>query len=173
MALKIFVYTLLVFSGLFLIGDVQNKEEKQITNDIALLSFKNATMYTLTEDNISRVVYAKEVYRYKNRDIMYNAKIILTKAHTNITDVIKADVIIKKADKYHFMNNASFQRENYLFIESDEFLYDASKEIISNTIDYSGYYYNHTLKGKSFYFDNTSSIFKSKNVHFQLDSKNN
>ncbi len=173
MALKIFVYTLLVFSGLFVIGDVQNQEEKQITNDLALLSFKNATMYTLTEDNISRVVYANDVYRYKNRDIMYNAKIILTKANESVTDVVKADIIIKKAQKYRFLNNASFSRDNYLFIKSDEFLYDASKETITNTIDYSGYYYNNTLRGNSFYFNNISSIFKSKTVHFEIETKNN
>jgi len=173
MALKVFVYSILFLSGFLVLGNVDTNVEKENKTEAALLNFKDATMYTLTQDNITRIINAKEVYRFKNKDLMYNATIILNNELSVGSDTIKADIMEKRAQKYTFINNASFQRDNYLFLKSNEFFYNGETQILTNTIDYTGYYYNNTLAGDSIYYNNLKNIFKSKNVHFEVEIQNN
>ena len=173
MALNIFVFFILIVSIFFVSGDVNSKKQTDIKKDVALLTFDNATMYTLTDTNISRIVYADKVLRYKNKDMMYNGKIILSTANKDVTDTILADVIVKKENKLTFINNASFSRSNNIRLESDEFFYDINTKIITNTIDFKGKYFNNKIKGNSIYFDSVKNNFKSKNVHFEIETKEN
>ena len=104
---------------------------------------------------------------------MYTSKIIIQTKDENISDIIQSDKIIKKGEKYSFFKNSSFDRSNYISLNSDEFYYDAITGIITNTIDYNGTYYENIIRGNSIYFDSLKNNFKSKNVHFEIISENN
>ncbi|NQY54725.1 MAG: hypothetical protein HRT42_14275, partial [Campylobacteraceae bacterium] len=138
MVLKVFVYSILFISIFFLIGDVENKKDKNITSNEVMLSFKNATMYSLSEDKVNRIIKAQTVLRYKTKDVMHNATILLSNEEIKIDDEIKADIMIKKGKNYSFLNNASFKRSDFISLYSDELFYNAKNGIITNTKKYNG-----------------------------------
>ncbi|MCJ8327440.1 MAG: hypothetical protein MJK08_10110 [Campylobacterales bacterium] len=173
MVLKVFVYSILFISIFFLIGDVENKKDKSITSNEVMLSFKNATMYSLSEDKVNRIIKAQTVLRYKTKDVMHNATILLSNEEIKIDDEIKADIMIKKEDKYTFLNNASFKRSDFISLYTDELFYNAKNGIITNTKKYKGLYYNNTILATNLYFDSLNNDFKSKDVHFEINIKEN
>ena len=104
MVLKVFVYSILFISIFFLMGDVEDKKDKSIVSNEVMLSFKDATMYSLSEEKVNRIIKAQTVLRYKTKDVMHNATILLSNEEIKIDDEIKADIMIKKEDKYTFLN---------------------------------------------------------------------
>ncbi|NQY21603.1 MAG: hypothetical protein HRT40_09880 [Campylobacteraceae bacterium] len=173
MVLKVFVYSILFISIFFLMGDVEDKKDKSIVSNEVMLSFKDATMYSLSEEKVNRIVNAQTVLRYKNKDVMHNARILLANEDKNIDDEIKADIMIKKGKNYSFLNNASFKRSDFISLYSDELFYNAKNGIITNTKKYNGIYYSNIIRAKNLYFDSINNDFKSEDVHFEINIKEN
>ena len=167
MAINFFVYALLAFSAVFAAISIESVDNKDKKEEKPQIVFEKSTLYTMNNDNIDRIVNSSRVMRFKDRDIMYNGKIIL-RTNNEATDFIEADVIIKRGDLFKFLTNVRYNRENDIILNTEELFYDSKKKIATNSVDYSGLYYNHTVEGNSLNVDLNKSIIKSNDTHFEI-----
>ena len=172
MAIKLFTFILLLLSfGAYFIP-VENLEKKIVDKDTPLVVFEDALMYTIDENSINRLVFATHAIKYKNRDEMYNADILLK----NLDDTknfesekLKADLIVKKGDNYTLLNNVKYTRDDFIKLNTNELFYDDIKKIAQNTKPFDAIYNNHFVKGNSVYLDINNEFVKAKNTHFEID----
>ena len=102
MDIKLFNYSLLFLAiGTYFIP-VENRAKNNDIKDIPLVVFEKPLMYTITDKNVSRIVEGSHAVKYKTRDEMYDANIVLRnnleKNNYNI-ETLEAQVIIKKGDE--------------------------------------------------------------------------
>lgn len=174
MAVNIFIFILLSISTISYFIPVENVKTKTNAEEIPLLTFTDSTMYTLTPDSMNRIVDAKQVQRYKTKDVMYKGTITLKgdidkKTNENLIDTLYADFIIKREDNFKFIENVKFNRDDFLTLNTDELNYNAKTLIATNSVPFDGTYYNNFIKGESLYLDRTKYFFKSKKTHFELE----
>lgn len=175
MDIKLFNYTLLLVAlGAYFIP-VENKEKNNDSKDIPLVVFEKPLMYTLTDKNLSRVVEASHAVRYKTRDEIYDASILLRnnleKKDYKI-ETLEAQVIIKKDDILSLKRDVKYNRDNFINLHTDALDYNLKTRLAKNSVAYSGYYYNNSIKGTNLYLDGTKNYMKSNNVHFEIEVKN-
>ena len=172
MAIKLFTFILLLLSlGAYFIP-VENLKKTLVNKDTPLVVFEDALMYTIDENSINRLVFATHAIKYKNRDEMYNADILLknlddTKNFEN--EKLKADLIVKKGDNYTLINNVKYTRDDFIKLNTNELFYDDIKKIARNTKPFDAIYNNHFVKGNSVYLDINNEFVKAKNTHFEID----
>lgn len=168
MAINYFAYSLITIAFFSMIATVTQKVDSSVKKEKAQIVFDNSTLYTMNTQNIERVVNSSKALKYKNRDMMYDGKIIL-RAKDNSTDFIEADVIIKRKDDYKFLNNVKYNRENDILLNTQELFYNTKTKIAKNSKPFDGNYYEHKLKGTNLYLDTTNSVFKSSKSHFEIE----
>jgi hypothetical protein len=175
MDVKIFTYSLLAITiGVYFIP-VENKVDKNIDKDLPLVVFEKPLMYTITEQNISRIVNASKAIRYKSRDEMFDADILL---RNNIPskdfkiEILKAKKIVKKTDDFILTDNVIYKRDDFISLNTNELYYNLKTRIAKNSVAYDGTYNNHYIKGDNLYLDANKNYIKSKNVHFEIDIEN-
>jgi hypothetical protein len=173
MAIRVFVYGLLIISTLSFFVSSQNEVEDIKIEEKPMLVFHDSIMYTLTNTGMARIVQSSRAERYETRDMMYDAEIITLSKNKEFTDYISADLIIKRGDIFKFLNNAKYNRENFIELNSDEIIYNSSTEIATNTKPFSGRYYQHILNGENLFFDAGKSIMRSQNAHFEVELNDN
>lgn len=178
MGIRIFVYTLLIISLLSFLTTVNNEVEEVKQTDIALVTFNNATMYTLTENHVNRIVQSSKAMRFRNRDEMYKATFILrakSEENKDLTDIISADFIEKKESDITFIDHVKYNRDDFISLKTDILHYNFDTKIAYNDQPFIGTYYGNFLIGSELYFDTTKTYFKSKKAHFEvkLDEKIN
>jgi hypothetical protein len=172
MAIKLFTFILLLLSlGAYFVP-VENLKKTLVNKDTPLVVFEDALMYTIDENSINRLVFATHAIKYKNRDEMYNADILLK----NLDDTknfesekLKADLIVKKGDNYTLLNNVKYTRDDFIKLNTNELFYDDIKKIARNTKPFDAIYNNHFVKGNSVYLDINNEFVKAKNTHFEID----
>mgnify|MGYP000320632935 CR=1 FL=1 len=77
MAIRVFVYSLLFLTLLsFFVSTTEQKTKKRKVSDKPGIVFDNSIMYNLSEEGMSRIVLSQKAERYKNKDVMYDGKII-------------------------------------------------------------------------------------------------
>ncbi len=172
MVIKYFVFTLLVLSiGAYFIP-VDNIKKNEVSNDTPIVIFEKASMFTINEMGITRVIYANDAKRYKDRDELYNADITLKNLDDKQkfkSENLKADLIVKKENKYTLTNNVEYLRDNFIKINTNELFYDDLEKIANNSKPFDAIYNNHSLKGDTFYIDINNDFAKAKNTHFEID----
>jgi len=176
MVVKGFIFLLLSFAVISYFIPVENKNKKDSKEDIALLTFTDSTMYTLTPTSMNRVIYAKKVLRYENKDVMHDGALTLKakdKDNKEITDILYSDVIIKRADDFKFLNNVKYKRDDYITLNTDELLYNAKTKIATNTLPFDGTYFNNYIKGENIYLDLNKYHMKANNAHFEVEVEKN
>ncbi|WP_072680787.1 hypothetical protein [Arcobacter sp. LA11] len=172
MVIRIFIFALLGLSILSYFIPVEDKTKKGANEDIALLTFKDSTMYTLTTDSMHRIVDSKEALRYKNRDVMYDGVLTLKgkdKNNKEITDVLFSDVIIKRGDDFKFLNNVKYRRDNYITLNTNELFYNDKTGIATNTLPFEGTYFNNYIKGQNIYLNLNKYHMKANKTHFEVE----
>lgn len=175
MAIKSFVAILFLFALVSYFVPVKNITKKNNISDMPILTFNDSTMYTLTPESMNRIIYAKEVLRFETRDVMHEGALTLTgvdKDKNEILDTLYSDVIIKRAEKFTFLNNVKYKRNDYITLNTDELIYDSKSKIATNTMPFDGTYFNNYIKGKKIYLDLNKYYMKSKNTHFEIELKN-
>ncbi|MGB5793209.1 LPS export ABC transporter periplasmic protein LptC [Poseidonibacter sp.] len=175
MDIRFFAYILLVVSVMGYFIPVENKLNTNDSLDIPLVVFDKPLMYTLDEENVSKIIDATHAVRYKNRDEMYDATITLknSKPEENYNfEELKAEVIIKKADDITLRKNVFYKRDDFVDLKTDELFYNTKTKIAYNSKPYEGNYYKHYIKGTNLYLDGIKDNMKSKNVHFEVEMKN-
>lgn len=174
MALNIFVYTLLVVSTLYYFVPVSISKNEQLSKDIPLLIFEEPLMYTLNEQNIYRIVQSTKTVKYKDRDEMFDADIILRNSQKQKDfnfEKLKADKIIKISDDFNLTGNVRYKRDEFVNFNTPQLFYNQKTKIAYNKHPYSGNYYKHLAKGTNLYLDTNQHFVKAENVHFNIDIK--
>ena len=171
MAINYFVYSMLIIAFFSVIATVSKREDNFVKKEKAQIVFDNSTLYTINTQDIERVVNSSSAMRFKNRDVMYDGKIIL-RAKDNSTDYIESDVIVKRKDNYKFLNNVKYNKENSIVLNTQELFYNMNTKIAKNSKPFDGYYYEHKLKGTNLYLDSKKSVFKSERSHFEIELDN-
>lgn len=175
MAVKLFIFALLCLSTISYFVPVEDKTKKDGIEDIALLTFTDSTMYTLTTDSMHRIVDSKEALRYKDKDVMYDGILTLKgkdKDNKEITDILFSDVIIKRGDDFKFLNNVKYRRDNSITLNTNELLYNDKTGIATNTLPFDGTYFNNYIKGKNIYLNLNEYYMKANETHFEVEVEN-
>lgn len=170
MAIRVFIYSLLFLTVISFFVSATTKETNIKIEDKPGLVFDDSIMYTLTQEGMSRIVVSSKAERYKTKDVMYEGKIITEAKEGGYTDFITADLMVKRGDKFKFINNAKYNRENFIELTSDEILYDTATRIATNSMPFKGRYYEHILNGSHLYFNTDKSIMKAKKAHFEVET---
>lgn len=175
MDIKLFNYSLLLLAiGTYFIP-VENRVKNDDIKDIPLVVFEKPLMYTITDKNVSRIVEGSHAVKYKTRDEMYDANIVLRnnleKKDYNI-ETLEAQVIIKKGDNLTLRNDVKYNRDNFINLSTDALDYNIKTKVAMNDVPYDGYYYNNRINGNSLYLDGMKNNIKSKDVHFEIEVKN-
>lgn len=175
MDIKLFNYSLLLLAiGSYFIP-VENRVNSSDIKDIPLVVFEKPLMYTVTDKNVSRVVQGSHAIKYKTRDEMYDANILLRNNLENKDykiETLEAQVIIKKGDELTLQKDVKYNRDDFINLNTNSMDYNIKTKLATNTVPYNGYYYNNTIKGRDLYLDGTKNYMKSKNVHFEIEVKN-
>lgn len=169
MAIRVFVYSLFALSLIAFFASIENKQADIKLEEKPSLVFHDSIMYTLTEQNMTRIVQSKRAERYASKDVMYDGKIITESKNGEYTDYVSADLIVKRKEQFKFVNNAKYNRENFIELTSDEILYNATTRIATNSLPFQGRYYNNILNGSHLYFDSNKSILRAKKAHFEVE----
>jgi len=174
MVIRVFVLSLLLISILFYFMPIENRKKMDNQEDIALLEFNEATMYTLTTESMNRVVYTKKALRYKTKDMLYSGALTLKSKNSQnleITDVLYADLIVRRDNEFKFINNVTYKRGDYITLNTNELIYNADKKIAKNDVAFDGTYYENILNGRNIYLDLNKDKFKANNTHFEINLK--
>jgi hypothetical protein len=137
MDIKLFNYSLLLLAiGAYFLP-VENKEVNDDIKDIPLVVFEKPLMYTLTDKNLSRTVQASHAVRYKTRDEIYNANILLRnnleKKDYKI-ETLEAEVIIKKGDILSLRKDVKYNRDDFINLNTSAFEYKLKTRIAQNSV---------------------------------------
>ena len=172
MGMKIFIFVLLVLAlGTYFIP-VQNIEKNVMGKDLPIVIFEKPIMYTLNEIGLNRVVVASHAVKYKNRDEMFNADIILKNQDLTKdfkSEKLQADLIVKKQDIYTLTKNVKYTRDDFVKLNTHELIYDDKKKIAQNSKPFDAIYNNHFFKGTNLYLDINNDYITAKNAHFEID----
>jgi hypothetical protein len=174
MVIRIFIFSLLIISTISLLLTVNNDISDSKSKDIALITFKDSTMYTMDDENVVRVIRSKKAVRYRNRDEMYNGILISkikSKEIKDSADIISADFIEKKGSKLKFVDHVKYDREDFLSLKTDLLHYDLESKIAYNNKPFIGKYYDDFLIGSELYFDANKAYFRSKKALFEINTK--
>ncbi|MFK2821948.1 hypothetical protein ACOJTA_03200 [Malaciobacter sp. WC5094] len=175
MGVNIFVNALLVLAvGIYFIP-VENKKTKENIKDIPLVVFEKPKMFTLSQETLTRVVIANKAIKYKNRDEMFNANIVIKNEKPQrgfFVEKVKADLIISHGDILTFKDNVNYQKDSFINLNTSKLYYNTKEKIAYNDVLYDGNYYKNTVKGTDLYLNLMNNSLKSKNVHFEIDMKN-
>ena len=172
MAVKTFTFVLLIFALIAYFIPVKNIQDTLAGTDAPIVVFEKPIMYTLTDKSVSRVVIATYAVRYKTRDEMFNADIILKNNDLSKnfdSEKLKADLIVKKADIYTLTNNVDYRRDDFIKLNTDELIYDDIKKTAQNSKPFKSVYQKHILNGNSVFLDINNNFITAKNTHFEID----
>lgn len=170
MDIRVFTYVLLAAAVVFYLIPVDNVENNDANKDIALVVFEKPDMYTLTTDKITRRIQADNVVRYKNRDEIYNANIMI---NDNVFESLKANEVISKNNKLSLKGSVFYKKGDFLSLNTEELYYKLEDKIVYNTLPYKAQYYNNNLNGRNLYLDTTKNYLKTRDVHFEIDLNSN
>ena len=174
MAVRFFIFFLLFVSTIALFMTINNDTNDTVKKDIALITFKESTMYTINNEKVTRVVQSNKAVKYKTKDHIFNGTFILranSKNNEELTDIVSADFIEKRESKVKFEKNVKYNRDDFISLSTDVLYYDLNTKIAYNDKPFIGKYYNNFLMGKKLYIYLTKSHFKSKKAHFELNIK--
>lgn len=176
MAIKSFIFALFSIAIISYFMPMDSAKKKDTNEDTPLLTFNDSTMYTLTPASMNRIIYSKKVSRYKTKDVMHEGALTLKKTKkdgSELTDIIYADIIIKKGDTFEFFSNVKYQRDDSITLNTEELIYNSKDEIATNSLPFNGNYFNNKVEGENIYLDLNKYYMKANNIHFEIETKKN
>lgn len=172
MVIKIFVFVLFSLSVISYFIPIDKVNSDEDAKDRPLLTFIDSTMYTLDTNSLNRIIFAKKAIRYSDRDVMHSSSLMLKnidKDNKEISDILLADLIIKRGDNFKFLNDVKFTRNDYITLNTDELLYNAKTRVATNTLPFNGTYFNNHIEGENIYLDLNKYYMKSLKTHFEIE----
>ncbi len=175
MVIKIFTFSLFAISLWAYFLPVESLKDRVKNNDAPVVIFEEPFMYTIDTNSVNRTVQASYAVKYKDRDEMLNATIILKNIDVTKnfnSENLKADLIVKKESNYTLTNNVKYKRDDFIKLDTQELFYNDLTKIANNTKPFDGVYNSHSVKGDTLYFDLNNSFVMAKNTHFELEIDN-
>lgn len=170
MALKIFIFCLILTPLLLVDNDITKQIVKETSKDLAQVSFINATLSELNNINVAKVVQADTVNKYENKEEFENAFFKLRNANNNF-DTIKAKYIKHNDGIYQFHNDVVLIRDNDLELQTDELIYNMKDGIASNKVAFIFKYKNSLFSGENLYLNRNDYAISGDNAHFKINNK--
>jgi len=174
MDIRLFSYSLLVLAiGAYFIP-VNNKAKNDDIKDIPLVVFEKPIMFTLSENNLTRIVNSSHVIRYKSRDEMYDTNIFLKNSLDEKEykyETLEAQFIMKEGNNLSLQKDVKYNRDNFINLKTDSMYYNLKTNLTRNDVPYDGYYYNNFINGTNLYLDGKKNYMKSEDVHFEIEIK--
>ncbi len=177
MAIRLFIFSLLIISSILLMMTTMEQPIKKIaTIEKPTVTFVDSTMYEIDIKNVSKIVQSQKAFHYKTKDELYNATIILrsqnkNKNKINSTDTISGQYILQVEDQLTFKNNVILNRDNELLLNTAFLEYNMKTQIGQNKHSFKLDYLNNTLIGNILYFDGINGIIKANDTRFKLNIK--
>ena len=172
MGVKLFVASLFLLSVFSLFSEITKYAKIKDKKDTPLITFTDATMYTLNQDEVLRIVEAKNAIRYKTRDEMFDATVVSRvkdKKNNEAKDTVSAKKMVKKGDLYSFFDDVRYNRDNFMILRTNELYYDIKNEIAYSNMPFQSIYNGDILNGNKFYLDNKIKAFKAEQSHFEIN----
>jgi len=170
MALKIFIFCIILVPFLLIntnvVDDIKIKSDKLVPK----VSFVNAVMYDINIDNVDKMLNAREVYIYENKDELYDSTIVLRNANNN-SDTIRGKYMKKENEIYNFQGDVVLKRDGELELKTDALQYDIKTAIASNKADFVFTYKNSIFSGKNLYLNRNDYAISGDNAHFKINKR--
>lgn len=175
MAIKLFVAISLVLSTLFLFVKNEDNSSKYLrNNNNALITFYDSTMFTFNEQYVTQYVKSSLANRFKSRDELDDATIILRNKskNANSIDIITAKKIVVKNELFEFYKDVHLNRTGEFVVVSDKMFYDRSKKIAYNDTTFNGTYNSSKFNGKNLYLKQDEKFIKADDINFEIEIAN-
>jgi hypothetical protein len=169
MDIRTFSYILLASVIVFYFIPVKNPDRTSENKDIALVVFEKPQMYTLTTQKVTKIVKANSFVKYKNRDEMFDAHMIINE---NNHEFISAQKVVNKNNILKLNGSVYFKQSDYLTLNTEELFYKVNDNIAYNSLPYKARYHNSNFEGTHLYLDTKNNYMKTQNIHFELDLNN-
>lgn len=176
MGIKLFIFALFFVAIAAHLFDPEIKISDKVKQERPLVTFKDATMYTVDEIEVKRIVQADIAAIFKKREELYEAFIVervRDSEKEEFTDTLKANFIEKKLDFVTMRGDVIYNRSSIMTLNSNELFYDMKKKIGYNNKPFEMTYEGQKLVGSDIYFDADKKVFEAKNTHFEIETKDN
>lgn len=176
MGIKLFIYALFVLAIGAHFYEIDIKIDNKTKVERPLVTFNGATMYTIDEYEVRRIVQANIAAIFAKREELYEGFIVervRDSENEEFTDTLRANFMEKKGEFVTLRGDVKYNRSSIMSLNSTELFYDLNKKIGYNNKPFDMVYNNQILSGKDIYFDGNVKTFEAKNTHFEIELKDN
>ncbi len=170
MALKFFIFCLILTPFLLVDNDMVKEIVKESIEEVAQVSFTNATLSELNTLNVDKIIQADKVNKYENKEELENAFFRVRNANNN-SDTIKARYLKHENEIYLFRNDVVLKRDNDLELKTDELIYNIKDGIATNHAPFTFKYKNSIFSGENLYLSRNDYAISGDRVHFRINKK--
>ncbi len=167
MALKIFTFMLLLFSGIITYLSLDESiftQPKSLDENFPVIDFANVESFQITKEGIDAKIYADRVLKFTNKDEMYNVKAHLKK--DNITQNISANKATLKDKTLYLKDKVRYENNNSLVLLSENLEYNMSSHIAISNSAFTLTSKQGVSKGEGFRYDSKNALFEASSVEF-------
>jgi len=170
MALKFFIFLIILTP--FLLIDKNLVDEVKTKSDLLIpkVSFINSVMYDINTENVNKMLNAKKVDIYDNKDELYDTTLILRNANNN-SDTISGKYMKKENEIYDFQGDIILRRDGDLELKTEALQYDIKNGIARNSVDFIFTYKNSSFSGKNLYLNRNEYAISGDNTHFRINER--
>ncbi len=170
MALKIFIFIIICTPFLLINTNVVDDIKTKSDSLLPKISFINTVMYDINIKNVDKMVNAREVYIYDNKDELYNSAIVLRNANNNF-DTISGKYMKKENGIYNFQGDVVLKRDGDLELKTNALQYNIKTAIATNKDDFIFTYKNSIFSGRNLYLNRNDYAISGDNAHFKINTK--
>ena len=168
MALKIFTFLLLLFSGVITYLSLDEsvfKQPKPLSDNFPTIDLSTVQSYKITQKAVEVKITADRVSRFSNKDEMYNITADLQE--NNSTQSISANFAILKEPMLYLKDEILYDNQNMLLL-SDDLEYNMSNHVAISNSKFTLKSINKVAKGSSFRYDSKNGIFDASDIEFRI-----
>lgn len=168
MGIKRFVTVLLLLSIFFLFYDIKSVQNNIQKDEKPLISFYDATSYTIDQNHVKSIIRSNEMYVYKKREEMVSATILLREDKVQESSFAKADYVTKIINDMYLDGNVILQGKKGIELSSEQLEYNTKTKIAKNQLPFIIEYKDSIFKGEKLFLDFDKRFINGKNVKFSL-----
>ncbi|MEA1915568.1 MAG: LPS export ABC transporter periplasmic protein LptC [Campylobacterota bacterium] len=173
MGINQFVYIVFIGSIVALLLGFDTQVINETKKNQPIVKFEQATMYTMDKEQVTRIVEAKEAIRYKTRDELIDASVVMRVDSANsseeMLDVLSAKKITKKVNNLALRGDVQYSRADVMEFESEVLNYNVRSKVAQNMHPFTAIYNGDSLVGTHLYVDATKNIIRAKQTKFIVD----
>jgi LPS export ABC transporter protein LptC len=177
MGIRIFIYILLAISigGYYYQVDLFHKKVQK--SNLPLVTFDDAILYNIDEENLKKIIQSKKADFYKQKKEFVDTTIYqrsIDKNNEILNEVLSANYILEQNNNfYKLIGDVKYSKNSNITLSSDELFYEANKKILYNDNNFTLIYNENKFNGISFFYNLNKGIFKANQIHFEILTKFN